>query len=301
MFDLILVPLDGSAAAAAALTVLAPIPSRRVRLLTIEADVEGPMLVSLPEWEAWRAERARTGRAALEPAAERLRRQGREVETEVAFGDPAALIVDAAVGADLIVMASQGRGGAGRVVFGSVADTVSRRADCPTLIVRGGERPATAPSLSRLVVPLDGSPLAEGALPMAARLADTLGVPIHLVRVVAPDQWRATLLAELDAPEAYERREEEAVRQAETYLAGQVQGLRDRDLMASSEVRTGSPAAVVLETVVPGDLIVLSSHGRGGPRRWVLGSVAEQLVRRAPAPVLVVRPAQAAPAAGGAR
>jgi nucleotide-binding universal stress UspA family protein len=78
-------------------------------------------------------------------------------------------------------------------------------------------------------------------------------------------------------------------RQAETYLAAQVTRLRDRDLAATGETRTGIPAGELLAAVKPGDLVVVTTHGRGGVRRWLLGSVAEKLVRLASAPVLLVR------------
>jgi nucleotide-binding universal stress UspA family protein len=58
---------------------------------------------------------------------------------------------------------------------------------------------------------------------------------------------------------------------------------------AGTELRTGQPAPELLAALRPGDLVVLTPHGRGGVRRWLLGSVAEKLVRLAPAPVLLVR------------
>jgi len=290
MFDLILVPLDGSEPAEAARAVAELIPSRRVRLLTVEPDTKGPMLVSAPEWEAWRTGREREGQTSLERAAEPLRRQGRAVETAVAFGDAADRIILAAADADLIVMGSHGRGGGGRVLYGSVADRVVRHATVPTLIVRGGERPAAAPPLSRLVVPLDGSPLAERALPVAASLANDLGLPIHLVRVVDFAMVKATVQAGVRAATASAQAQEAVRHEAEDYLAAQALQLRNRDLAATSEVRTGAPAAELLDAIRPGDLVVLTTHGRGGLRRWLLGSMAEKLVRLASTPVLLMRP-----------
>jgi nucleotide-binding universal stress UspA family protein len=295
MFDLIVVPLDGSAAAEAALAYAELIPSRRVRLLSVEPDAAPPLAVEEPVWGAWRSHREREVRAFLERAAEPLRRQGRVVETVVAFGDPAGEIVAAATPADLIVMGSHGRGAGDRLRFGSVADRVARHAAAPTLVVRGGARPAAAPPLERLVGPLDGSPLAERALPVAAALAGDLGRPVHLIRVVDVDALRAAVQAGTHAAAAYARSQEVVCRQAEEYLAAQAQHLRDRDLAATTELRTGPPAAELLAAIQPGDLVVLTTHGRGGLRRWLLGSVAEKLVRLAAAPVLLMR--SAAPAA----
>lgn len=294
MYDLILVPFDGSEPAGAALAVAALIPSRRVRLLTVEPDTQGPMLASAPEQKAWRAGRVRAEQTDLARAAEPLRRQGRTVETAVEFGDPADRIVQAGTTADLIVMGSQGRGGGGRILYGSVADRVVRHTTAPTLIVRGGAPSAPAALVKRLVVPLDGSPLAERALPTASDLADRLGLPIHLVRVIDSDPVRATVQAGIQAGTAYARSQQAVRRQAEEYLATEGQRLSDRKLAATSEVLTGPPVAELLAAIGPGDLVVLTTHGRGGIRRWLLGSTAEKLVRLASAPVLLVRPEQEA-------
>jgi nucleotide-binding universal stress UspA family protein len=289
VFERILVPLDGSAAAEAALAFAELIPSRTVRLLTVEPDAAGPMLASAPEVEAWREARRVEGQAYLERAGEGLRRQGREVETEVAFGDPAEQIVGAAAAVDLVMMGSHGRGAGGRVAYGSVADRVARHAPAPVLVVRGGTQPAALPPLTRVVVPLDGSARAEAALPTATALADLLGVPVHLVRVLEEDVLRATVQAGAAAAAAYAAAQEATRRQADAYLADEARRLRDQDVAAGTELRTGQPAPELLAALRPGDLVVLTPHGRGGVRRWLLGSVAEKLVRLAPAPVLLVR------------
>ena len=292
MFDRLLVPLDGSEPAEAALALATLIPSRRVRLLTVEPDTTGPMLVSAPEWEAWRTSRKRGAQAYLDHVARPLRGQGRMVEPVFAFGDPAEQIIHAAADDTLIVMGSHGRGGGGRVLYGSVADRVARHATVPTLIVRGGAQPAAAPSLTRLVVPLDGSSLAERALPMATALAEVLGLPIHLVRVVDVDLPRATVQAGMPAATAVAGSEDVFSREAEGYLTLEAQRLHGQDLAVTREVRAGAPVGELLATIRSGDVVVLSTHGRGGLRRWLLGSTAEKLVRLASAPVLVMRPEQ---------
>ena len=128
MIDRILVPLDGSETAEAALAYVALLPSKRVRLPQIESDTEGPLLAEPAEWEAWRATQEAESRVYLEQAGERLRQQGRDVEAAFAFGDPADWIIAFSGDADLIAMATHGRGTAGRVIFGSVADHVARHA-----------------------------------------------------------------------------------------------------------------------------------------------------------------------------
>jgi nucleotide-binding universal stress UspA family protein len=285
MFDRILVPLDGSAAAEAALTIAAVVPSRRVRLLTVESEED--MLGAV-----YRGERDCI--AYLDRVAASLRLQGRDVETIVEYGDPARRIVASAATADLVIMGSHGRGGVGRLILGSVAEWVARHAPTPTMIVRGGQRPATTLPLTRIVVPLDGTPAAEEALPVASTLADMLGLPLHLVRVIHIDPVRASVVAGGAAARAHLRSWEKTIRAASDYLADKVQVLRNRDLVATSEPRTGPLIGELLAAIRPGDTVVMATPERGQAERWWLGSVSKELIQRAAGPVLLVR-AQGAP------
>jgi nucleotide-binding universal stress UspA family protein len=279
MFERILVPLDGSDTAEAALAYVALLPSDRARLLAVECDRVDLSAVCTA---------ARDCKAYLEALAAPLRDHGRDVDTLVAFGNPAEQILALAAAADLVVMGSHGHGGVRRFVLGSVADEVARHAPVPVMIVRGGPGSPPAVRVTRIVVPLDGSELAEQAVPVAAAVAADLGVPVHLMRVLDVDALRATVQAGIHAAAAYLRSQEEIQRYAEEYLAEQVQQLRNRDLTATAEVLTGSPAVTLLDAIRPDDLVVMTTHGRGGVRRWLLGSVADKLVRAAAAPVLLV-------------
>lgn len=270
MYDRILVPLDGSELAEAALPFVELIPSRHVRLLAVEpvtgqqAGAEQPPLGS-----SWRA---MTPEAYLDRMAAPFRRQERDVELVVEAGDPRERIVAAAADVSLIAMATSGRGTLGRALLGSVADYVARHAPAPTLLVRGTD-PREAPMLARIVVPLDGSDSAEAALPVAARWAGVLGVRCHLVRAV----------------EASPRETDEMRRAAAAYLDEQVMRLSAHDTAASSEVLLGPAVPALLDAIGPADLVVMTTRGHGGLRRALLGSVAEQLVREAAGPVLLVR------------
>src|SRR4051794_1028718 len=159
----ILVPLDGSPEARAALPYAGALatPGSEIILLTVvrsaaDADAAG---------------------AELETAAQHLRVAGQTVRTEVAVGDPAERILDTAVNldAEMIVMASHGRGAFGRLISGSVADRVAREATIPTMVVRARQVEPGPIGITRLVVPLDGSPLAEAALPVATAISWRLG------------------------------------------------------------------------------------------------------------------------------
>jgi nucleotide-binding universal stress UspA family protein len=288
MFERILVPLDGSETAEAALAYVALLPSERLRLLAVESDRSDLSAVCTA---------ARDCRSYLEAVAAPLREQGRDVDTLVAFGNPAEQILALAATADLVVMGSHGHGGVKRFVLGSIADEVARHAPVPVLVVRGGSAPPPAVQLTRIVVPLDGSELAEQAMPVAASLAADLGVPVHLMRVLDVDALRATVQAGIHAAAAYMRSHGEIQHHAEEYLAEQTQQLRNRDLALTTEVLTGSPAVTLLDAIRPVDLVVMTTHGRGGVRRWLLGSVADKLVRAAAAPVLLVPASGPEPAA----
>lgn len=144
----------------------------------------------------------------------------------------------------------------------------------------------------RIVVPLDGSDLAAGALPHARDAARTHDAPIFLVRVVDPPfvnsvrvlkSGTQTLLA--DPADVYQ----DEVVEAQAYIDRQVQRLERDGFEASGLVLAGQAATGVASTINDSDLIVMSSLGRTGVRRWFLGSVAEDILKRTSVPVLIVR------------
>jgi nucleotide-binding universal stress UspA family protein len=146
----------------------------------------------------------------------------------------------------------------------------------------------------KILVPLDGSKLAECALPHAEELAkgcDTEGV--ILVSVTERIQGYKVLedpsqpLGQRVVPEAYGRKE----RQAQRYLDRIAKKLVAKGINVSTEVLVGKPAEAIVSYVEQTgcDLIVMASHGRSGPSRWVWGSVADKILRSACIPVLMVR------------
>lgn len=151
----------------------------------------------------------------------------------------------------------------------------------------------------RIVVPLDGSDVAERALDAAANLAQELDTPIHLLRVT--DLPHADITAMYgymaDSSVMAEKMQSEVVL-AREYLAENVRSLEEQGLRVSAQVEVGMPAAAIVNSVRAGDCIVMASHGRSGISRWYLGSVAEQVMRQSPVPVMVVRSPQASSPAG---
>lgn len=251
-------PLDGSEQAEAALQLLRFLPIQRLTLIQV---CEEPS--AAPD-EAQRY---------LDDVVQRMGPDCPEVETRVVTGGAAEEIVAAAAGADLIVMSTRGAGGGGRLLFGSVADRVARHAPAPALLLRGGRSPVNPAALERIVVPLDGSPAAERALPLATALADSLSSTLHLVTI----------------DESAEAGAEPSAAQSSAYLEqlGALANSAERE--TTTEQRAGDPAGELLGLVGPGDLLVMTTHGQGAARRWQIGHVAEKMLRQAAAPVVLVR------------
>lgn len=146
------------------------------------------------------------------------------------------------------------------------------------------------PLYKRIVVPLDGSPLAEEALDQATELARRLDIPIHLVRVVDTYRTQAVPAAgmALDYSLLAELAEEE-MEDARAYMKEQTDKLTAAGLSATGDVLHGPIAQQIVDAANDDDVIVMSSHGRTGIKRWFLGSVAEEVMRRADCPVLLHR------------
>jgi nucleotide-binding universal stress UspA family protein len=217
------------------------------------------------------------------------------VRLETITGDAAEeiLTVAAREHVDLIVMASHGRGAIGRWVIGSVADRVARTSLVPVMVIRPREEiptEAVAPAIRRLIVPLDGSDLATQALPFVERLAGSLGVPVLLVNVtdVVHDLNRAMTYGMPFRQEVYDEIIDNAREEARNLLRDPAEQLRSAGLEVIELVLDGQAAGAIVGSAEPTDVIVMTSHGRGGVKRWLLGSVAEKLVREGPVPVILV-------------
>ena len=293
----ILIPLDGSGEALAALPYAQALatPGTEVILLTVVPVADeviagtGQMLVPADEMSAIEEEQARE---AIEPIAERLRLAGHTVTVECTVGDPADRILDIAAerGVSLVVMASRGRGALGRLIYGSVADRVAREATVPTMIIRAAQHEPGPVGITRLVVPLDGTPLAEGAIDVAAAISRRLGTPLFLVRAVNPAELMTPGIgmAEVIPVELYQETEAEMEHGAAAYLDEVAARLRSEGLPVATKVLSGPPATAIEEATKLGDVTVLRSHDRSGVMRWLVGSVAEKLVREDESPVILV-------------
>jgi len=221
--------------------------------------------------------------------------KGISAEVEVAQGPPSKAILDCAEarGADLIAMTTHGRSGFSRLAWGSVADKVLHSAQTPLLVVRPDEggipsAPA-APPIEKILVPLDGSELSRSVLPLVAALAQALGSSILLTHSVA-SLWAGEPGAFV--PTLHDRTLRESKAAAKRLLARVATDLEPTGLKVTWMVTVGDPVGQIVrlaETESVG-LIAMSTHGRSGVGRWVIGSVAEAVVRRTHVPSLLVRP-----------
>jgi nucleotide-binding universal stress UspA family protein len=308
----VLIPLDGSELAERALgfaETIARVTGCSLTLVSVlRPEDTGPLGLSPDDRRRVHRRASSALRSYLETVAGPLRAHGMTVSCKVLTGNAAHRILSYArtLHADAIVMSTHGRGGLKRLFLGSVADKVIRQADRPVLISgklrRLGGR--TGIKLERLLVPLDGSSMAEAALAPAMALAEAAGASLTLVRV---EPWRLTALAPgYEIPPTPPEFDESMEQEAASYLAG----IRDR---IAAKVRTntfffrGEPNAQIISCAEreDADLIVMSSHGRGGLTRAVLGSTADRVIRSG-LPVLLVpatsrRRRKTAPAASAVR
>ena len=212
-------------------------------------------------------------------------------------GTPAPAIAEyvSDIGADLVVMTTHGLGGIRRAWLGSVADQLVRRLEVPMLIIRPKEDGATsgeAPAVRAILVALDGSPRAEAVLPVAAALARLWGSRLVLIQVVQP----VGLMIDLSSVYPVGLMEDLsrlAREQARDYLQGVADRLTSAGVAASAVVVLGTSVFDAIQEAARAPdigMVALATHGRGGVRRLVLGSVADKLVRGGERPVLVTRP-----------
>jgi nucleotide-binding universal stress UspA family protein len=300
MTSQILVPLDGSPLAETVLPhamVLARATGSSLMLLRVLAPplLIEPMLGAVPPptiaYAAWEAENA-AAHTYLAATAERLDAPDLPVHTTFCQGDPASVIVAWAAQDPphrRIAMATHGRSGLGRWVFGSVAEKVLHAASVPLLLVRAQEdRPSRIPAhpYQTILVPLDGSALAEHALVAALPLARSSQATLWLLAV------EPTLDAAGVTELSWSAADQTAIHaRLEDYLAQVARRVQAADVPVRTHVLAGEPAPEILRMAdqVEADLVVMSTHGRGGLQRFWLGSVALKVVQAARHPVLLVR------------
>jgi nucleotide-binding universal stress UspA family protein len=312
MYRSLLVPLDGSILGEHALPLALSIAKRSNAKLML-AHVHTPLANIYAEGAYFpnddldihnRAEK----RAYLDAVVKRLAAVSQVPVTPLLLdGEIAASIQDHAIKskADLVVMTTHGRGPLGRFWLGSVADRLVRQLPIPLLLVHPS---AMAPDLGKevvlkhVLVPLDGSQLAERILAPATDLGGLMDADYTLLRVMTPlrhtrfepegasvTQIADSILRQIEKVQAGLHKE------AQDYLAGVADKLRARSLQVHAKVAIDEyPAEAILKEVAGSatSLIALETHGRGGLARLMLGSIADKVLRGSSVPVLVQHPVE---------
>lgn len=318
MFQRILVPLDGSLRAERALPVAARIARASggsIRLLQVVSppiDYGGGLAVGTLVTGSMIETDIITATSYLETIAASEMLAGIATSTEVLYGPSAQdiLAYTNVQEVDLIILCSHGRTGITRWVMGSVAHRLVHQSPVPVLVLNesGDTLSRSEAKLPfRVFVPLDGSQLAETALVPAAHIAAALAAPgrseVHVAQVVKlyPTMAEGSFVSEFN---------EGALEGAKTYLtkvADQLQtNMKELKLSISWSIACETQEADVPATLLElaehgehgkevkgcgdGDLIAISTHGRGGLERWVMGSVTERLLNSTKLPMLIVPP-----------
>jgi nucleotide-binding universal stress UspA family protein len=230
----------------------------------------------------------------LQRVTDRLVASGLTVQSRVVVGDAAAEILTTGrqASVDLIALATHGRSGLRRWVYGSVAEKVLHITHTPLLLIRPTEeQPAPPSGLTHVVIALDGSPVAETALPLAEALARRCSVPLVLFRVV--EILPLTFVDPMSmAGGNYQAILDGLEQAAQDYLNQVAAPLRRNDLAVEITTPMGGPAEKIVRYTHehPGSLVVMATHGRTGMTEVVLGSVARRVVLQGNTPTLVVRP-----------
>jgi nucleotide-binding universal stress UspA family protein len=299
MYERILIPLDGSS--------LAEIVLPYAEELSVKFGAE-LILASVSEPEV--PEVNPVYRSYLEDLAEKVQRQlsarGTEkkawVSIEVLMGKPATEILQYAdvnnVG--LIAMArrggSHGGPGEGKWLLGNIASKVLQAADNPILLIRVAASSAALQQkrlFKKILVPLDGSEMAEAVVPYIEALARPLNAQVILFHVLELAPVPVLLAPGIQFPFPPVTPEQEARRAVSglAYLEGVEKALTEKGIYCSSETSSGSPAVEILNYAEANaiDLIAMSTHGRSGIGRWVFGSVTEKLLQTGSTPILTIR------------
>ncbi|MCM0081403.1 universal stress protein [Geomonas sp. Red32] len=194
---------------------------------------------------------------------------------------------------DLVIMCSHGRGAARHLFLGSIAQSVIARGSLPVMITHPdaeGRPPAFA--CRHILVPLDDDPEHAESLPVSRRLAKACGATLHLAYVI-PDLATIsgeTALASRMLPGTTRRALDLTTQDAERYFADLEAALRKEGFQASAHVLRGDPATVILEAAqLPEiDLVVLGTHGKTGMEAFWSGSVAHRICSQSKVPLLLV-------------
>ena len=290
MYEKILVPLDGSELSQLVIPYVEEV-SRGVKseIILLRVSEEGE------------ADGEEVRRSYLERMAKSITAQvGLEenvIRCEIVRGHPADEILSYAEQkkVDLIAMSTHGRSGVSRWLLGSVASKVIGAASAPVLAVRAKAQKTVAPEgwlKRKIVVPLDGSKLAELAIRHVNYFAEVKGAEVVLIRAYQEPEVPSDRSAAIKPSWEEYRKQVIAVShdEAANYLDAQKKVLTEKKLRVGTEVVMGDPAIEIIKFVEGKDidLLALTTHGRSGIGKFLYGSVASKLIHTLPVPILLI-------------
>jgi nucleotide-binding universal stress UspA family protein len=298
MYTRMLIPLDGSKTAENVL------PYGRILARTFQIPVELMEVLDIAGMASHvAAEKARRldtvvteGERSSEQYLKKIASSfsGVNVGCTVERGRPEDVIVEKAAAdkTTLIAMATHGRSGMSRWLLGSIAEKVLRAATNPLLLVRASEEALTEGEavFRSIIVPLDGSELAESVLPTAVKFARLFNVGMVLFRTY--ELPASAYYGRENYLPNYEELKNRVKEQAQDYLDKRIEAIKAEGVQrVSSVLIEGSGPNEIIDYArkTPNALITMCTHGRSGVKRWVLGSVTEKVVRHSGDPVLVMR------------
>ena len=299
-YHAILVPLDGSEFGERAIPLAVDLARQtlaRLQLVMVHQPLQSfATAMELPEVGAeYEAEARLREQEYLDEKTRRVAIQDRVSVSSTLLQGSVADALESFVkssGTDLVVMSTHGRGAMGRFWLGSVADRLIRRLHIPVLVVRPSwQEDMPDAEIKRILVPLDGSLLAEAILEDAARFGGDKA-EYMLVSVVVPPVPLLDMVPVTGMPDT-SALVPGLMKAAEGYLERIAERLRGegRRVLAHAVLADRVHEGLLEQANLFGaDLITIATHGAGGLKRFAIGSVTEKIVRGAPCPVLVLTP-----------
>ena len=299
----VLVPVDGSNFAEHALPYALGIARRtgatlHLALVHVPTDIVSPSYPLADAMESREVEMRENDAAYIEGLVDRLEPSGLDITPALLRGRVAPALAEYVdeheIG--LVVMTTHGRGGLQRAWLGSTADSLIRHCMIPILLARPSEEtreigPDSDHPIGSVLAALDGSDTAETALHDAFELGITDDASLILIHALQPPVAAASPYL----PHTIQLTQDE-MEAREEHMKGYLEDVTAEDWLAGRAVETRvrvdyHPAPAILEVAEEEnvDLIALGTHGRGGLRRLVLGSVADKVIRGTHRPVLVHR------------
>jgi nucleotide-binding universal stress UspA family protein len=301
MYKVIMVPTDGSGFDSEAIRAALRIAEKsnaKVRLVRVLDTQSFFGTTTDAEWTPTSAELGRTERARalseLYALAAECRIGFKADVTVDLHGGPVADVLQGYArrhDVDLIVMSTHGRTGVSRLSLGSVTDSLIRHTSIPVLVVKTPEsylNPQLPHAFKRIVVPLDGSTLAEQVLPRVLALAKLEEAEVSLLQVLIPHSYSQKEMFDPSLPWW-----DKDVSLAQAYLFRIASRLRRNGLMVTTDIVIGEHAADAIGDFASrekADLIAIATHGRGGLARMLRGSVADAIMHSGRVSMLVLKP-----------